>query len=259
MGISEPAAGISAQLVQRQKSNSKLRFGRDKIFRKASGSEHAPASLLSKTDSSASSNSLATEVSSSTSDGEEEMTWRIEAHGNDKSRGAISSATSSRLQAAAHDEPRRDGLTCRSLADLEILATIGISAIPFSLGVHISRAGCRSLTILVNLEGIQRGCMHVKVHAPAWRALDCAAVICMMHKIAGRNLRCAACSEEFCAPFAGRGTFGRVKLARALSDGRHYAIKVLRKEQLLRLKQVQHVLNERRLLAAIDHPLIVKM
>ena len=34
---------------------------------------------------------------------------------------------------------------------------------------------------------------------------------------------------------------------------------VLRKEQLLRLKQVQHVLNERRLLAAVDHPLIVKM
>jgi hypothetical protein len=34
---------------------------------------------------------------------------------------------------------------------------------------------------------------------------------------------------------------------------------VLRKEQLLRLKQVQHVLNERRLLAAVDHPNIVKM
>lgn len=59
--------------------------------------------------------------------------------------------------------------------------------------------------------------------------------------------------------FAGTGTFGRVKLARGLSDGRFYALKVLWKEQLLRLKQVQHVLNERRLLAAVDHPNIVKM
>lgn len=58
---------------------------------------------------------------------------------------------------------------------------------------------------------------------------------------------------------AGTGTFGRVKLARGLSDGQFYALKVLRKEQLLRLKQVQHVLNERRLLAAVDHPNIVKM
>ncbi len=58
---------------------------------------------------------------------------------------------------------------------------------------------------------------------------------------------------------AGIGTFGRVKLARGRADGRHYALKVLRKEQLLRLRQVQHVLNERRLLAAMDHPLVVKM
>lgn len=58
---------------------------------------------------------------------------------------------------------------------------------------------------------------------------------------------------------AGTGTFGRVKLARGRSDGQFYALKVLRKEQLLRLKQVQHVLNERRLLAAVDHPNIVKM
>ena len=58
---------------------------------------------------------------------------------------------------------------------------------------------------------------------------------------------------------AGIGTFGQVKLARGRADGRHYALKVLRKEQLLRLRQVQHVLNERRLLAAMDHPLVVKM
>lgn len=57
----------------------------------------------------------------------------------------------------------------------------------------------------------------------------------------------------------GTGTFGRVKLARRRADDSFIALKVLRKEQLLRLKQVQHVLNERRLLAAVDHPNIVKM
>jgi protein kinase A len=59
--------------------------------------------------------------------------------------------------------------------------------------------------------------------------------------------------------FTGTGTFGRVKLARRRADDAFVALKVLRKEQLLRLKQVQHVLNERRLLAAVDHPNIVKM
>ncbi len=74
------------------------------------------------------------------------------------------------------------------------------------------------------------------------------------------QLGCAdACPLSLALSPTGQGTFGRVKLARARSDGRHYAVKVLRKEQLLRLKQVQHVINERRLLAAIDHPLIVKM
>ena len=39
-------------------------------------------------------------------------------------------------------------------------------------------------------------------------------------------------------PSAGTGSFGRVKLVRSATDGRFYALKVLRKTDLLRLKQV---------------------
>ncbi|KZF22983.1 Pkinase-domain-containing protein [Xylona heveae TC161] len=60
----------------------------------------------------------------------------------------------------------------------------------------------------------------------------------------------------------GTGTFARVWLAR-LKDGpqdKVYALKVLRKAEVIRLKQVEHVRNERSVLAAVaGHPFITTL
>ena len=53
------------------------------------------------------------------------------------------------------------------------------------------------------------------------------------------------------------GSFGRVKLARNKITNKWVALKILKKAEIIRLKQVDHVINENTLLSNIDHPFIV--
>ena len=55
----------------------------------------------------------------------------------------------------------------------------------------------------------------------------------------------------------GSGSFGRVKLAKHKKDGKYVAIKILKKGELIKLKQVDHILNEIKILTMIDHPFLV--
>ena len=55
----------------------------------------------------------------------------------------------------------------------------------------------------------------------------------------------------------GSGSFGRVKLAKNKKDGNYVAIKILKKSELIKLKQVDHILNEIKILSLIDHPFLV--
>ena len=58
----------------------------------------------------------------------------------------------------------------------------------------------------------------------------------------------------------GVGTFGRVKLVLNTKDGdRPYALKCMRKGQVVALKQVEHVKNEKRLLELCDHPFLLRL
>lgn len=57
----------------------------------------------------------------------------------------------------------------------------------------------------------------------------------------------------------GTGSFGRVHLARSVHNQRFYAIKVLRKQHLVRMKQVEHVNNEREVLSLVRHPFLVNL
>lgn len=57
----------------------------------------------------------------------------------------------------------------------------------------------------------------------------------------------------------GTGSFGRVILARDKIDGTYCAVKVLCKAKVVRLKQVEHSLNEKRILHAINFPFIVNL
>ncbi|OQR90836.1 cAMP-dependent protein kinase catalytic subunit [Achlya hypogyna] len=57
----------------------------------------------------------------------------------------------------------------------------------------------------------------------------------------------------------GTGTFGRVKLVRHNVTNKAYAMKVLQKSQVVAYKQQLNILNEKNLLAACNHPFILKL
>ncbi|XP_003740516.1 cAMP-dependent protein kinase catalytic subunit PRKX [Galendromus occidentalis] len=55
----------------------------------------------------------------------------------------------------------------------------------------------------------------------------------------------------------GTGTFGRVCLCRARNE--FYALKIMRIEDVIRLKQVDHVRSEKTILQHVHHPFIIKL
>jgi protein kinase A/protein kinase X len=60
----------------------------------------------------------------------------------------------------------------------------------------------------------------------------------------------------------GTGTFGRVKLVKhrdAPAQDLPLALKCLKKSEIIRLKQIDHVKSEKSILARIDHPFIVNL
>ena len=57
----------------------------------------------------------------------------------------------------------------------------------------------------------------------------------------------------------GRGTFGRVYLAKLSTNGQLYAIKAIRKDVLIEYDQIQSVLLEKDILFSADHPFLVGM
>ncbi|KAG1700287.1 hypothetical protein DVH05_012090 [Phytophthora capsici] len=56
----------------------------------------------------------------------------------------------------------------------------------------------------------------------------------------------------------GKGSFGKVYMVRERgTDGKIYAMKVLRKSELVKRNQVGHTMMERKIMSSIDHPFIV--
>ena len=55
----------------------------------------------------------------------------------------------------------------------------------------------------------------------------------------------------------GTGSFGRVKQEKNKTNGKYVAIKILKKAVIIKLKQVDHILNEIKILTLIDHPFLV--
>jgi serine/threonine protein kinase len=53
------------------------------------------------------------------------------------------------------------------------------------------------------------------------------------------------------------GSFGRVRLAKENKTKKFYAIKILKKAEIIRLKQVDHIVSECCILGMINHPFIV--
>jgi serine/threonine protein kinase len=58
----------------------------------------------------------------------------------------------------------------------------------------------------------------------------------------------------------GTGSFGRVMICYTKSNKSHrYAMKMLKKDNIVKMKQVEHTLNEKKILGSIDFPFIVKL
>ncbi|KAL5965700.1 cAMP-dependent protein kinase catalytic subunit alpha, partial [Taenia solium] len=66
-------------------------------------------------------------------------------------------------------------------------------------------------------------------------------------------------SDFTCIKTVGTGSFGRVCLAQHKHNRRHYAIKILQKAKIVKLKQVEHTLNEKKILSCINFPFIVAL
>lgn len=57
----------------------------------------------------------------------------------------------------------------------------------------------------------------------------------------------------------GTGSFGRVKLVFHAKENKYFALKILKKIEIMKLKQVDHILSEISILNSIDHPFLVRM
>ena len=55
----------------------------------------------------------------------------------------------------------------------------------------------------------------------------------------------------------GTGSFGRVMLCKNKKSGEFFAMKRLKKADIIKLRQVDHVISENTILADIDHPFLV--
>ena len=57
----------------------------------------------------------------------------------------------------------------------------------------------------------------------------------------------------------GKGTYGKVVLVRYLNNNKIYAMKILKKEEIIKQNQVKHAKIERLLLEKLDHPFLAKL
>ena len=57
----------------------------------------------------------------------------------------------------------------------------------------------------------------------------------------------------------GTGSFGRVHMVKDKTTSKYYSMKALIKSQVIQNRQVEHTINEKKILELIDHPNVVKL
>lgn len=73
-------------------------------------------------------------------------------------------------------------------------------------------------------------------------------------------LKNTACLDDFDRiKTLGTGSFGRVMLVQNKKDSGYFAMKILDKQKVVKLKQVEHTLNEKKILQAVTFPFLVNL
>ena len=75
-------------------------------------------------------------------------------------------------------------------------------------------------------------------------------------------MECFSISEFDIGVTLGTGSFGRVRFATHTRTNQHFAIKILRKSNVLKHRQVEHIMSEKEILNIISrdhHPFIVNL
>ena len=57
----------------------------------------------------------------------------------------------------------------------------------------------------------------------------------------------------------GKGSFGHVQLVRDDDGNKTYALKTVSKTQVVTLGQQDHIMNEKRVMAKMDNPFLIKL
>ena len=57
----------------------------------------------------------------------------------------------------------------------------------------------------------------------------------------------------------GLGSFGRVRLCRNIKTNKIYVLKILKKSEIIRLKQTDHIYSEYHILSFLNHPFIIQL
>ncbi|XP_054895257.1 cAMP-dependent protein kinase catalytic subunit beta-like [Poeciliopsis prolifica] len=72
--------------------------------------------------------------------------------------------------------------------------------------------------------------------------------------------QCSTCLEEFDRiKTLGTGSFGRVVLVKHIDTEQYFAMKILNKQRVVKLKQIEHTFNEKKILQALTFPFIVRL
>ena len=68
------------------------------------------------------------------------------------------------------------------------------------------------------------------------------------------------CMEDFeLLKVLGRGAFGKVILSQKKNTDKLYAIKILKKDQIIKLGQLEHTKAEQLVLSHVNHPFLVNL
>lgn len=80
------------------------------------------------------------------------------------------------------------------------------------------------------------------------------------HPGQGNPIPPPSCPEDFTfLKVLGKGTFATVYLAKRTLTGQIFAIKVLSKQQIIELNEIEHTIAERSILAELNHPFLMRL